>query len=90
MRYISFGKARAPPARGPRKRRAVGESLVLILVAAGKPGSQTIHDSFVLRVQVYELGQFLGQPAERDIVVAAPLGKLLDPAVGEVHSAPVS
>ena len=58
-----------------------------MLIVAGKPGSQTIHDGLVLWVQVDELGQLLGQPAERDIVIAAPLGKLLDSAVGEVHSA---
>src|SRR5580698_8811742 len=41
----------------------------------------------VVRVQVGELAQPRVQPAQRDLVLAAPVGEFLQAAVGEVHRA---
>jgi len=36
-------------------------------------------------MEVDELAQPLGEPAQGDLIAAAPVGELLDPAVGEVN-----
>src|ERR1700729_3376745 len=68
------------PAAGPRR-------LVFVVVQAGEPAGQPVDLRLGVRVQVDELAQPLGQPAQRDLVLAAPVGEFLQAAVGEVHRA---
>src|SRR5450631_2386280 len=72
----------------PRRPPALPTSALVVLVLvveAGQPGGQAFDRDLELRVQVDELAQPLGHPGEGDLLGAAPLGELLDPAVGEVH-----
>src|SRR5258708_37229131 len=61
--------------------------LILMVFGPGQPRGEPIDRRLVLGVLVDEIGQLLGQPAERDILSTAPRGEFLDAAVGEVHGA---
>src|SRR5579875_123271 len=50
--------------------------------------SRPVDHRLMLGIQVHELGQLPGEPAERDVLVAPPLRQFLDAAVGEVHGHP--
>src|SRR6185437_15964034 len=60
--------------------------LVLVLVVEpGQPGSQPLDRGLELGIEIDELAQQLGDPGERDPLLAAPFIELFDAAVGEVH-----
>src|SRR5579875_1088198 len=61
--------------------RPVGSVLV---VRSRQPGREAVDHRLMLGIQVHELGQLPGEPAERDVLVAPPLRQFLDAAVGEV------
>src|SRR5690348_13741726 len=56
-----------------------------VVVQPGQPAGQPVHRRLGLRREVHELAHPLGQPAQRDLVRAAPVGQLLDALVGVVH-----
>src|SRR6202040_1531237 len=63
-----------------------GKALAVFgVVEAGQPGGQAVHGGLEVRVKVDEVAQPLGQPGDGDLLVALPVGQLLDPPVGEVH-----
>src|SRR3712207_728003 len=59
--------------------------VVVVRAAAGQPGGQPLDRHLELRVRVDEGLQLVGQPGERDLLLAPPAGQLLDAAVSEVH-----
>jgi uncharacterized membrane protein YczE len=61
------------------------DSEIVLVVGAGEPGGEPLNRYLELRMGVDEALQPLGEPRDADLLVAASLGQLLDPAVGEVH-----
>src|SRR5258707_1032111 len=49
-----------------------GILLILVILGPGQPGGQPLDRRLVLGVKVDELGQLLGQPAQRHVFGAAP------------------
>ena len=66
----------------PRRRHAFGS---LFVVKPGQPSGQPFHRILQAGIQIDELAQPFGKPAEANLLVAAPLRKFLDTAVREVH-----
>src|SRR5207302_8428571 len=67
---------------------AAGPVLVAVLVLRvepGQPGRQPLDRDLELGIEVDELAQPLGEPGQRDLLLAAPVLELFDAAVGEVH-----
>src|SRR4051794_6248210 len=60
-------------------------SLVVGVVEAGEPGRETFYGGLELGEGVHELLEPVGDPGERDLLVAPPRLELLDAPVGEVH-----
>src|SRR5215207_11085586 len=57
------------------------------VVVPGQERGQALDGVLEVGVRVDERAQPVGQPRERDLLVAAPRLELLDPTVGEVHAA---
>src|SRR3954447_692812 len=72
---------------GPGRHGRPGPSAVGVVVGApaGQPGGQPLDRHLELRVLVDEGLQLVGQPGEGDLLLAPPVGQLLQAAVGEVH-----
>src|SRR6185312_7700927 len=60
------------------------------VVGAGEPGGEAIDGGLELGVEVDERLQPVGQPGERDLLLAPPVDQLLDAAIGRVHVGLVS
>ena len=60
---------------------------VRVRAAAGEPGGQPFDGHLEVGVQVDEHLHLVGQPGEGDLLLAPPVGELLEPAVGsaKVH-----
>src|SRR5262249_50968602 len=65
--------------------RGGGGAGLAIVVRPREPAGQPVDRRLRVGVHVDELAQPLRQPAQRDLVVAAPLREFLKAAVGEVH-----
>src|SRR5690606_722589 len=78
------GRGPGPPRAG-RHLAVTGSGSVLLVVQPGEPGRQPVDGRLELGVQVHEVTQPFGQPLHRDLVLAAPLGQLLDAPIREVH-----
>ncbi|GAA3045383.1 hypothetical protein GCM10020000_26350 [Streptomyces olivoverticillatus] len=84
---LAYDAWRGAPERlsRPAGARGAGVLLVVLVVQAGQPGRQALHRHLEVRVEVDELAQALGHPAEGDLLLAPPVLQLLDAAVGEVQ-----
>src|SRR5215471_9458806 len=60
----------------------------VFVVQSGEPGREPVDGALELGGRIHELPQPVGEPAEADLLVAAPLRELLDAPVGEVHDLP--
>src|SRR5580698_8660138 len=58
---------------------------VLVVIESREPAGETVDRRLGIRVLVHEIPQPLGEPADRDLLLAAPVVEFLDAAVGEVH-----
>src|SRR5207249_4478771 len=58
-----------------------------LVVEPGQPDGHPLDGHLELRVLVDEVLEPLGEPGERDLLLAAPLSQLLEAPVGEIHSA---
>src|SRR3712207_9467162 len=78
------GGASGPvPAAGPR--RAPPSVLLVLRAAAGQPGGQPLDGHLELGVLVDERLHLVGQPGEGHLLLAPPVGQLLQAPVREVH-----
>lgn len=59
---------------------------VVVRVVPGQVGGEPLDGVLVTGIRVDEAAQPIGEPAERDLLLAPPLGQLLDPTIGEVHA----
>src|SRR4051794_20967633 len=59
--------------------------LVRVGAAAGRPGGQPLDGPLEVRVEVDEGLQLVGQPGEGPLLLAPPVGQLLQAPIGEVH-----
>jgi hypothetical protein len=60
--------------------------VVVRVVEAGEPGRQPLNLYLEVGKQIDERAQLIGDPSQRDRLVAASCFELLDPAIGEVHA----
>src|SRR5215218_7756341 len=70
---------------GPRRRRSGSVVLDVVGAAAGQPGGQPLDGHLEVGVLVHEGLELVGQPGEGHLLLAPPVGQLLQAPVGEVH-----
>ena len=58
---------------------------VVLVVETGEESSKTLHGNLKLGVEVDERSQLVGQPLERHLFFAAPMGEFLDASIREIH-----
>src|ERR1700733_6761401 len=58
---------------------------IVVVIQSREPAGETVDRRLSLGVLIHEIAQSPGEPADRDLLLAAPVVELLDATVGEVH-----